>query len=63
MTKAALCEESAGGIGGGGGGVRGGEEGSLYQEHVSASTNQGAKVRRLSCLGVGHHFTELFECS
>ena len=29
----------------------------LYQEHVSASTSQGAKVRRLSCLGAGHYFT------
>lgn len=30
--------------------------GGLYQEHVSASTNQGAKVRRLSCPGARHHF-------
>lgn len=43
MTKAALSED-----GGVGGGVRGG----LYQEHVSASTNQGAKVRRLKEVGI-----------
>ena len=53
MTKAALSED--GGVGGGvcvcvcvcvvvGGG--------LYQEHVSASTNQGAKVRRLREVGI-----------
>lgn len=43
-----MVEEGLGGCGGGG----------LYQEHVSASTNKGAKVSRLSGLGVGLLFIE-----